>query len=116
MVNYFPSVEDRIIGHELHGNCCHKYELKDLYLSDLLERDFEKHLRSGYFDEGIATGFLRVLQKEQYIAQKNLADTLSQVDDSRERYGYVSNSLRRRRLRLELKEQAYRNALSAVED
>ena len=116
MVNYFPSVEDRVIGHELHGNCCHKYELKDLYLSDLLERDFERHLRTGHFDEGIPAGFYKIMQKEHHFAQKNLADTQSQVEDSKERYGYVPNGLRRRRLRLELKEQAYRNALSAVED
>ncbi|MFP4118220.1 MAG: hypothetical protein ACLFTR_04840 [Candidatus Woesearchaeota archaeon] len=116
MVKYFPEAEDRLVGHELHGNCFHRYELRDVYLSDVVRTNVERNLKSGYLDVGIHDGLIRILEKELSFSKHDLDATDSQVKDFKDKHGYVSNGLRRKRLRFELKEQVYRNSLSALED
>ncbi len=116
MVDYYPNVEDRIVGHELHGNCFHKYELKNVYLSTILKTNFEDYLSSGYFDVGIKNGLIDVLEKELSLLQDNLKETNSIISNAKENGGYVSGGWRKKRLKLELKEQVYRNSLDALKN
>ncbi len=116
MVKYFPSAEDRLVGHELHGNCFHRYELRDVYLSDVVKTNVERNLNTGYLDVGIHDGLIRILEKNLSFSKYDLDAANSMVEDFKEKHGYVSNGLRRKKLRLELKEQVYRNSLSALKD
>ncbi len=115
MAGYFPEIKDRIVGHEMHGNICHRYELKDVYLSEILDHNVRRNLKSGYLDEGIPTGLVRILDRELTRSRNDLEETLSHIEQQKQEEDWVSNHLRKKRLHLELREQRYRNALSTIQ-
>ena len=117
MVKYFPYVGNRVVGHRLHRKSFSRYELRDVYLSDVVEDVVESNFSSKVFElEGVPKGLIKLLEHEVADSNMNLEETLGQIKDFREDNGYVCNNLRRKRLKYELKEQIYKNALSALNE
>lgn len=117
MVKYFPNVEDCLVGHRLHRKSFNRYELKDVYLSNIVGDTVERNFMSRTFEiSGIPDGLVEIFNDNLHVSNELLRETLLDIEYLKCNNRQIPNSLRKKKLKYELEEQVYRNSLSALKD